>query len=58
MYNGEFLIKVGHEKLFHVLRLDRIYARGLFVVRVEVHDGLPWSRIPDHAALSEELELF
>ena len=39
-----------------LLRLDRIYARGFSVVRAEVHHGLPWSRISDHAALSAELE--
>ena len=40
-----------------LLRADRIYARGFSVVRAEVHHGLPWSRISDHAALSAELEL-
>ncbi len=42
---------------FPVLRLDRIYARGFEVRHAEVHHGLPWSRISDHAALSVELEL-
>lgn len=42
---------------FPVLRLDRIYARGFDVRHAEVHHGLPWSRISDHAALSVELEL-
>ena len=42
---------------FPLLRLDRIYARGFDVRRTEVHHGLPWSRISDHAALSVELEL-
>ena len=42
---------------FPLLRLDRIYARGFDVRRAEVHHGLPWSRISDHAALSAELEL-
>jgi endonuclease/exonuclease/phosphatase family metal-dependent hydrolase len=42
---------------FPLLRLDRIYARGFDVRRAEVHHGLPWSRISDHAALSVELEL-
>ena len=42
---------------FPLLRLDRIYARGLDVRHAEVHHGLPWSRISDHAALSVELEL-
>ena len=40
-----------------LLRLDRIYARGFSVLRAEVHHGLPWSRISDHAALSAELQL-
>ena len=40
-----------------LLRLDRICARGFSVIRAEVHHGLPWSRISDHAALSAELEL-
>jgi endonuclease/exonuclease/phosphatase family metal-dependent hydrolase len=40
-----------------LLRLDRIYARGFDVLQAEVHHGLPWSRISDHAALSVELEL-
>ena len=34
-----------------------IYARGFDVCHAEVHHGLPWSRISDHAALSVELEL-
>jgi endonuclease/exonuclease/phosphatase family metal-dependent hydrolase len=42
---------------FPLLRLDRIYARGFDVHHAEVHHGLPWSRISDHAALSVELEL-
>jgi len=40
-----------------VLRLDRIYVRGFRVRRAEVHHGLPWSRISDHAALSAQLEM-
>jgi endonuclease/exonuclease/phosphatase family metal-dependent hydrolase len=35
-----------------LFRLDRIYVRGFSVERAEVHYGLPWSRISDHAALS------
>jgi len=35
-----------------VLRLDRIYARGFAVKQAQVHSGVPWSRISDHAALS------
>ena len=42
---------------YPLLRLDRIYARGFNVRHAEVHHGLPWSRISDHAALSVELEL-
>ena len=34
------------------LRLDRIYVRGFAIEATEVHFGLPWSRISDHAALS------
>ena len=40
-----------------MLRLDRIYARGFNVNQAQVHHGLPWSRISDHAALSAHLEL-
>ena len=40
-----------------LLRLDRIYVRGFRVCQAEVHHGLPWSRISDHAALSAEIEL-
>jgi len=35
-----------------MLRLDRIYFRGLKVKTAHVHHGRPWSRISDHAALS------
>ena len=38
-----------------VLRLDRIYVRGFAVESAQVHFGLPWSRISDHAALSAQL---
>ncbi len=38
-----------------MLRLDRIYLRGFSVTRTDVHWGLPWSRISDHAALTTEL---
>lgn len=40
-----------------VLRLDRIYLRGFDVDHAEVHHGLPWSRMSDHAALSAQLRL-
>jgi endonuclease/exonuclease/phosphatase family metal-dependent hydrolase len=35
-----------------MLRLDRIYFRGLKVKSARVYHGRPWSRISDHAALS------
>ncbi|MBI4984547.1 MAG: endonuclease/exonuclease/phosphatase family protein [Rhodocyclales bacterium] len=38
-----------------VFRLDRIYVRGFAVAAAQVHFGLPWSRISDHAALSADL---
>lgn len=38
-----------------LFRLDRIYVRGFSVEQTEVHFGLPWSRISDHAALSARL---
>jgi len=42
---------------FPLLRMDRIYVRGLDVVRAEVHAHRPWSKISDHAALSATLTL-
>lgn len=38
-----------------MFRLDRIYVRGFSVVHKQVHCGLPWSAISDHAALSAHL---
>ena len=38
-----------------LLRMDRIYLRGLSVQQVEVHAYRPWSKISDHAALSATL---
>ena len=38
-----------------MFRLDRIYVRGFDVKRTQVHHGLPWSNISDHAALSAYL---
>ena len=35
-----------------MLRLDRIYFRGMKVKSARVYHGRPWSRISDHAALS------
>lgn len=42
---------------FPMLRLDRIYVRGLNVKSVAVHAKSPWNRISDHAALSANLSL-
>ena len=38
-----------------MFRLDRIYVRGFDVKHTEVHHGMPWSAISDHAALSAHL---
>ncbi|HEY3431653.1 MAG TPA: endonuclease/exonuclease/phosphatase family protein [Rhodocyclaceae bacterium] len=38
--------------LLPMMRLDRIYLRGLKVLEREVHRNAPWSRISDHAPLS------
>jgi len=40
-----------------LLRMDRIYVRGLTVQQTEVHAHNPWNRISDHAALSATLIL-
>lgn len=40
-----------------MLTLDRIYVRNFAVREAQVHSGLPWSRISDHAALTAELEI-
>jgi len=40
---------------FPLLRMDRIYVRGLDVQQVEVHAHSPWNKISDHAALSATL---
>ncbi|WP_018409822.1 endonuclease/exonuclease/phosphatase family protein [Methyloversatilis thermotolerans] len=42
---------------FPILRLDRIYVRGLRVREVARHAGNPWARISDHAALTALLSL-
>ena len=39
-----------------VFRLDRIYARGLQVVDIDVHYAYPLARLSDHAALLVDLE--
>ncbi|MDQ8023595.1 MAG: endonuclease/exonuclease/phosphatase family protein [Moraxellaceae bacterium] len=40
-----------------VLRLDRIYLRGLRVRDAQVHSGPRWAKLSDHAPLTAELEL-
>jgi len=40
-----------------LLRMDRIYVRGLSVQQTEVHAHYPWNKISDHAALSASLIL-
>jgi len=40
-----------------LLRMDRIYVRGLSVQQAEVHAHYPWNKISDHAALSATLTL-
>lgn len=47
----------SYPSTFPVLRLDRIYVRGLRADACRVHFGPPWSRISDHAALSADLRL-
>ncbi len=42
---------------FPILRLDRIYVRGLNVKGASVHAKYPWNKISDHAALSANLSL-
>jgi endonuclease/exonuclease/phosphatase family metal-dependent hydrolase len=37
------------------LRLDRIYVRGFSVESTQIHAGVEWSKISDHAALSAVL---
>jgi endonuclease/exonuclease/phosphatase family metal-dependent hydrolase len=39
-----------------ILRLDRIYVRGLQVVDARVHRGRDWAKLSDHAALEAELQ--
>lgn len=40
-----------------VLRLDRIYVRGLNTKTAQVHFGRPWSRISDHAPLTASFSI-
>jgi endonuclease/exonuclease/phosphatase family metal-dependent hydrolase len=42
---------------FPMLRLDRIYVRGLSIKDSAVHAQYPWNKISDHAALSANLSL-
>ena len=42
---------------FPLLKVDRVYARGLKVGDAQVMSGRPWSRLSDHAALFVELAL-
>lgn len=42
---------------FPLLRMDRIYVRGLAVQHADVHAHAPWNRISDHAALSAQVTL-
>ncbi len=39
-----------------VLRLDRIYTRGFHVKHVQVHSGLQFAKLSDHAALTATLQ--
>ena len=38
-----------------MLRLDRIYVRGLSIHSAQIHAHYPWNKISDHAALSATL---
>lgn len=67
MVNGAHLhevFEITHGKVaksfpsaFPLFRLDRIYVRGFNIKEASVHQGLPWSRISDHAPLSTTLVL-
>jgi endonuclease/exonuclease/phosphatase family metal-dependent hydrolase len=55
-----FVSKHGrHPKTFPVwfpmLRLDRIYSRGVSIHEAQCLTGLPWSKLSDHAALFADL---
>jgi endonuclease/exonuclease/phosphatase family metal-dependent hydrolase len=39
-----------------ILRLDRIYTRGFHVQHVQVHSGLQFAKLSDHAALTATLQ--
>jgi endonuclease/exonuclease/phosphatase family metal-dependent hydrolase len=47
----------SYPALLPLLRLDRIYTRGLHAKECAVHHGPPWSSISDHAALSARFSL-
>ncbi len=70
--NRELALALGLEEVFEtsagrlarsypaglpLLRLDRIYVRGLTIQHGEVHARRPWDKISDHAALSATLML-
>ena len=42
---------------FPILRLDRIYVRGIKIDNARVLTGAPWSQLSDHLALYAEFEL-
>jgi len=41
-----------------ILRLDRIYTRGFHVKQVQVHSGLKFAKLSDHAALTATLQKY
>jgi endonuclease/exonuclease/phosphatase family metal-dependent hydrolase len=55
--NGSGELAKSFPVSFPMLRLDRIYVRGLSVKNCEVHAQYPWNKISDHAALSASLTL-
>ncbi|MCA9396376.1 MAG: EEP domain-containing protein, partial [Candidatus Omnitrophica bacterium] len=40
-----------------ILKLDRIYYRGIQLNSCSVHDEDPWPKLSDHAALSASFNL-
>ncbi len=44
--------------IFPVLKLDRIYIRGLRSMKTEVHRDRVWRRLSDHLAISAEIDMF
>lgn len=55
--SGEGALARSFPVSFPMLRLDRIYLRGLSVKSSAVHAQYPWNKISDHAALSANLSL-